>query len=98
VHYLDASAVRSPDGKTVTFFLINRHPDEALTIDVDMAGFAPQSLVQHVTIVHADLNATNTARHPDRVRPVKGRGVSVKDGAVRGKLPPRSWQMLQVAI
>ena len=30
VPYLDVAAVRSPDGKTVAFFMVNRHPDEAL--------------------------------------------------------------------
>ena len=28
----------------------------------------------------------------------KGKGVSVKDGAVRGKLPPRSWHMLRIGV
>ena len=98
VPYLDAAAVRSPDRKMVTFFLVNRHPDEPLTLDIDMAGFAPKALVEHVTIAHPDLKATNTAKHPDRVQPVKGKGVSMKDGAVRGKLAPRSWHMLRVAV
>ena len=98
VPYLDASAVRSRDGKTVTLFLVNRHPDEALTLDVGMAGFAPKSVVEHVAIAHPDLRATNTATHPNRVEPQKGKGISIRDGALRGKLPPRSWQMLRIAV
>ena len=31
VPYLDVAAVQSPDGKTVAFFIVNRHPDEAMT-------------------------------------------------------------------
>jgi alpha-N-arabinofuranosidase len=82
----------------VIFWLVNRHADEALTLDLAMAGFTRKALVEHVSITHPDLQATNTAKHPNRVQPAKGKGVSVKDGAVRGKLPPRSWQMLRIAV
>ncbi len=86
--YLDVAAVRSADGKTVTFFLVNRHPDEAMTLDIDMAGFAPKAIAEHITIAHPDLQATNTAQAPDRVAPAKGKGVSVRDGAVKASFLP----------
>ena len=96
VPYLDVAAVRN--GKTVTFFLVNRHPDDAMTIDIAMAGLPPKALVEHVAIAHPDLQAVNTAKAPDRVIPKPGRGVMVKDGAVKGRLPPRSYHMVRVAI
>jgi alpha-N-arabinofuranosidase len=98
VPYLDASAVLAPDGRSVTFFLVNRHPEEPLSLDVGLAGFAPGAILEHVTIAHPDLKATNTARHPDRVAPARGKGVAVRDGRVRGKLAPRSWHMLRVGV
>jgi len=98
VPYLDASAVLAPDGETVTFFLVNRHPDEAIALDIGMAGFHPNAIAEHVTIAHPDLKATNTAAHPDRVGPSKGKGLSLRGGAVRGKLPPRSWHMVRVHV
>jgi alpha-N-arabinofuranosidase len=98
VPYLDVAAVRSEDRATVTYFIVNRHPDTAISVDFDMAGFSPKSIAEHVTIVHADLRATNTAANPDRVRPSKGRGVAVRDGMLRGKLAPRSWHLIRVAV
>src|SRR5262249_12677039 len=79
VPYLDVGAVRSQDGGTVSFFMVNRHPDEALAVDIDMAGFAPKEIAEHVVIAHPDLKATNTATQPDRVSPRKGEGISVAD-------------------
>jgi alpha-N-arabinofuranosidase len=98
VPYLDVAAVWSEDRATVTYFIVNRHPDTAISVDFDMAGFSPKGVTEHATIVHADLRATNTAAHPDRVRPSKGKGVAVRDGALRGKLAPRSWHMIRVSV
>ncbi|RWA77329.1 MAG: alpha-N-arabinofuranosidase [Mesorhizobium sp.] len=98
VPYLDVAAVRSQDGATVAFFMVNRHPDEALAIDIDMAGFAPKSIAEHVLIAHPDLKATNTAAKPDRVSPRIGDGVSVIDGRVKGNLPPRSYHLVRVSV
>ena len=98
VPYLDAAAVKNDDGKTVTLFLVNRHPDEALSIDIGLAGFAPKAIAEHITIANPDLQATNTARAPDRVGPMRGKGVGVRDGAVKGRLPPRSYHMIRVSI
>jgi alpha-L-arabinofuranosidase len=98
VPYLDAAAVRSPDGGSVTFFLVNRHPDEAMEIGLDMAGFSPSALLEHVVIAHSDLKATNTAANPDNVRPQPGSGVGVEDGTVKGSLPPRSYHVLRVQV
>lgn len=98
VPYLDVAAVWSEDRATVTYFIVNRHPDTAISVYFDMAGFSPKGVTEHATIVHADLRATNTAAHPDRVRPSKGKGVAVRDGALRGKLAPRSWHMIRVSV
>jgi alpha-N-arabinofuranosidase len=98
VPYLDASAVLSTDGKTVAFFLVNRHPDEAMEIDVDLAGFTVSGVAEHVVIAHPDLAATNTAAAPDRVQPQVGKGVSVSDGKVKGSLPARSYHVLRVTV
>jgi alpha-N-arabinofuranosidase len=98
VPYLDVTAVRNTGGKMLTFFLVNRHPDEAMTLDLSMAGFSAKSVEEHVTIAHSDLRATNTAKAPNRVVPTKGKGVGLRDGALKGKLSPRSWNMIRVRI
>jgi len=97
VPYLDVAAVRN-DAHTVTFFMVNRHPDEALAVDIDLAGFTPTGIAEHVTMDDPDLQATNTANAPDRVVPKRGQGVAVRDGALRGDLPPRSYHVLRVSV
>jgi alpha-N-arabinofuranosidase len=97
VPYLDIAAVKNP-GKTITFFAVNRHPDEAMAVDVSLAGFAPKEIVEHLTLAHPDLQAINTAKRPDVVVPKKGKGASVTDNGVRLRLPPRSYHMIRVGI
>lgn len=98
VPYLDAAAVRNPDGRTLTFFLVNRHPKEALDLDIGMAGYKAKAIAEHIVIAHRDLDATNTARAQNRVVPAKGKGLGVRDGAVKGKLPPRSYSVVRVSV
>jgi alpha-L-arabinofuranosidase len=98
VPYLDVAAVKNTGGKTLTFFLVNRHPDEDMTIDVSMAGFKATGVEQHIAITHPDLRATNTAKAPNRVVPAKGKGITLRDGALKGKLPPRSYHVIRVNI
>lgn len=98
VPYLDVSAVLAPDGRMVTFFMVNRHPDEAMEVDIGMAGFAPREIARHITMAHPDLKATNTAADPEQVRPQSGSGVVVQDGAVKGSLTARSYHVIQVNV
>jgi alpha-N-arabinofuranosidase len=97
VPYLDVAAVRN-DPHMVTFFLVNRHPDEAMAVDIDLAGFAPTGVAEHVTMEDADLQAINTAKAPDRVVPKRGKGLGLRDGAVKGRLAPRSYHVLRVSV
>ena len=96
--FLDVAAVKNTDGKTLTFFIINRHPDEDIALDVDLAGFEPSAVTEHITIANSDLRATNTAKAQNRVAPSKGKGISLRDGALKGKLPPRSYHVIRVKI
>ena len=98
VPYLDVAAVRNDDGKTLTFFIVNRHPDETMTLDISLAGFAAKAIGEHIMIAEPDLRATNTAAAPDRVKPKKGRGIVLQDGALKGRLAPRSYHVLRIAI
>jgi alpha-L-arabinofuranosidase len=96
VPYLDIAAVRNTDGRTLTFFAVNRHPDEFLTVDINLSGFAPRDIVDHVTLAHPDLRAVNTAKAQKQVGPKKGKGAVIGDNGLRCKLPPRSYHMIRV--
>jgi alpha-N-arabinofuranosidase len=98
VPYLDIAAVRNTDGKTVTLFIVNRHPKEEMILDVGLSGFDATRVVEHIAMTHPDLRATNTAKQPNRVQPAKGKGIAIRDGAVKGKLPPKSYHVIRVAV
>lgn len=97
VPYLDVAAVRN-DGGAVTFFMVNRHADQAIALDISMAGFAPTTIAQHITMDDPDLQAINTAKSPDRIAPKRGKGFGLQDGAIKGRLPPRSYHVLRVSV
>ncbi|HZP20770.1 MAG TPA: alpha-N-arabinofuranosidase [Bauldia sp.] len=98
VPYLDVAAVRAPDARMLTLFMVNRHPTEALSIDVDLAGFDATEIAQHISIANSDLGATNTAKHQNRVVPTKGQGVGLRDGRVGGQLAGRSYHVIRIRI
>ena len=98
VPYLDVAAVKNSDGKTLTFFVVNRHPDEDMTVDLSLAGFRPKAVVDHMTIAHPDLHAVNTAKKPDRSSRARARARRSCDGGLRCKLPPRSYHVIRVGI
>ena len=62
-----------------------------------MAGFAPKAIAEHITIANPDLKAVNTARKQARGA-AGGKGVSLRDGAVKGKLAARSYHVLRVSV
>jgi alpha-L-arabinofuranosidase len=97
VPYLDVAAVRN-DEHGVTFFMVNRHPDEALVLEIAMAGFVPTAIAEHITMDDPDLQAINTAKAPDRVVPKRGKGLALGDGGIEGRLPPRSYHVLRVSV
>jgi alpha-N-arabinofuranosidase len=69
-----------------------------LTVDIDLAGFTPTGVTEHVTMDDPDLQAINTANAPDRVVPRRGKGLALRDGAVKGRLAPRSYHVLRVGV
>ena len=69
------------------------------SIDIDMAGFAPKAIAEHVVIAHPDLKATNTARSAEHGQAAErqrrfGRATA-RSGA---SLPPRSYHLLRVSV
>jgi alpha-N-arabinofuranosidase len=89
VAYLDASAVLSDDGKSLSVFAVNRSPDQVLVLDRRFAGFEHMKLVGHTVLHHDDIKAVNDEEHPDNVAPVE-----VKVGNELA-LPALSWNVLR---
>ncbi|WP_064685713.1 alpha-N-arabinofuranosidase [Rhizobium bangladeshense] len=98
VPYLDVSAVHSEDGRTLTFFAVNRHPDTALDLDVRLEGFGGTRLIEQVEMTHGDLEAVNTARRPETVVPVQVESAKIEDGRLRAALKPLSYNVIRLSV
>lgn len=98
VPYLDASTVLSDDGQTLTFFVVNRHPQNALDLDARLDGFANARVLEQVEMTHPDLQAVNTARRPETVAPIKVENAKVEDDRLRASLKPQSYSVIRLSV
>ncbi|OCJ07179.1 alpha-N-arabinofuranosidase [Rhizobium sp. AC27/96] len=98
VPYLDVSAVHDEVGKMVTLFAVNRHPDSSLDLDTRLEGFAGARVVEQHEMVHPDLQATNTASHPNAVVPTSTGDAKVEDGRLRATLKPLSYTVIRLSV
>jgi len=98
VPFVDVSGVHDSEAGTVTFFVVNRHQTEPLDMEVSLQGFGAASVLDHQVMVHAMLEAVNTAGDQNNVAPKKGSGALIEDGAVKVNLPPLSYQMIRVKV
>ncbi len=95
VPWLDASAVRSEDGKAVTLFLVNRSPDQTIALGGKLAGLEHLRLVSHTELHHQDLKAINSEKNPDKVAPTEKPVKPGRAGALDTAIGPLSWNVLR---
>ena len=81
--------------RTLTLFALNRHLEEALDITVSARGFGDLTLERAHTLRDDDLQAINTEKDPDRVRPGPLEGIEVRGGEIAATLPKASWSVLR---
>ncbi len=98
VRFVDVAGVHDETEGTLTFFVVNRHEHEAMDLDLALEGFGAGTVIDHQVMVHADLEAVNTAVNPMAVAPKKGTGAAVTGGRLTASLPPLSYQMLRVKL
>ena len=96
VPYLDIAAVRDNEKGFVTFFAINRHPNEAIELCIDLTGFGALAVADHRMVVSADLSATNAKAHPDTVTPQRADGTRLEGERLTALLAPLSYHMLRI--
>ncbi|HSV01370.1 MAG TPA: alpha-L-arabinofuranosidase C-terminal domain-containing protein, partial [Roseiarcus sp.] len=98
VPYLDIAGVYDEAGRALTFFAVNRHPNETLDLELDLQGFGKARLSDHQVMTNANLEAVNTVTAPLAVTPRKGSGAEFKDERLTVGLPPYSYQMMRLAL
>jgi len=98
VSYLDIAGVHDERAGTLTFFAVNRNASEPIAIDLSIEGFGAAKSVEHTVIKHHDLEARNTAKNPDAVKPRKADGAKITAGSVGLSMEPHSYSMIRVKL
>ncbi|RJS93019.1 alpha-N-arabinofuranosidase [Salinisphaera sp. Q1T1-3] len=96
VPLLDITGVHDPQTGAVTLFAINRSPDDALDLDVDLTGFRDAAIVSHQTLAHTDPKAANTATRPNEVAPRNGDGLVCDQGRLKGRLDALTYHCIRL--
>ena len=94
---LEAVATLNNDDESLTVFAVNRGQEGPLPLEGDVRSFAGYEVVEHLILECEDLEATNTAKHPDSVTPHKGGGAAIKDGKLTALLPRLSWNVIRLS-
>ncbi|GIV79028.1 alpha-N-arabinofuranosidase [Litorilinea aerophila] len=97
VPYLEAVATYDEAGEVLTVFAVNRHLEEPLPLVGDARHFAGYRVVEHITLTHPDLKATNTRECPDRVVPQANGNATLQEGRLEALLPAASWNVIRLA-
>ena len=98
VPYIDISGVHDAQSGNITFFVVNRHLTESISLDTKLEGFVGARVVEQVGMTHTDLNAVNTAKNPNNVVPVSGGDAKIEDGRLRATLKPLSYTMIRLSV
>ncbi len=94
---LETVGVLDPEGRALTVFAVNRSP-EPLALHGQGMDLTRFQVIEHVTLGHADLKATNTLEQPDAVVPHVNGDARVRDGALSATLLPYSWNVIRCGL
>ena len=90
-----SSAVLAEDGNSLAVFCVNRNFDQAIDVEINLRGFEFCGFIESRVMKSNDLNATNTAEDPERVRAEGGPAATVREGVWRLNVPPASWSVFR---
>jgi len=96
VSYLKLAAVHDDASGSVTLFMLNRHLDDNLDIEVSLRGFGALAVEFAHQLRDADRKAVNTKDDPDRIRPAPLTGIKIKEGKAEVSLAPASWNVIRL--
>jgi len=97
VPYLEAVATWDEATQSLTLFALNRDLESALPLEGDVRAFPGYRVIEHTTLTHNDLKATNTATNPNNVAPRANGDACCSDGQISATLPPASWNVIRLA-
>ena len=89
VPYLDVTAVRSPDGQTLTLYCVNRSLDQDIKTRIDLGSFKASGTAKVEQITATDRYEENTEVEPMHVVPILS-SLRVGTGSLEVTLPHES--------
>jgi alpha-L-arabinofuranosidase len=95
VPLVDGTVTRDADTGDTAVFVVNRHQQEPVTLEIKVRSLPEVQVHDAVTLTSSDPHAANTEADPTRVTP-QPIDVSLADGVVRVQLPPVSWTCLRL--
>jgi alpha-L-arabinofuranosidase len=90
-----SAAVLAEDENNLALFCVNRNFEQAIDVAINLRGFEFSNFLESRVMHSKDLNATNTADDPERVRAKDGPAATVRDGVWRVTVPPASWSVFR---
>jgi alpha-N-arabinofuranosidase len=76
-------------------YKINRNFDQAIEVEINLHGFEFSDFLESRVMNSKDLNATNTADDPERVRAKDGPAATARDGVWCVTVPSASWSVFR---
>lgn len=67
VPYVDAAGTFDPDTHQLALFFVNRHPKDAIEVELEMGGVQPVPPFTRFEIAGEDVKTANTFEHPNQV-------------------------------
>ena len=90
-----SAAVLAEDEKSLALFCVNRNFDQAIDLEINLRGFEFSDFLESRVMNSKDLNATNTADDPERVRAKDGPAATARDGVWHVNVPSASWSVFR---
>jgi alpha-N-arabinofuranosidase len=97
VPYLEAIGIANDEQEELTVFAVNRDLESPLRLECKLGNFEGYQVIQHITLTHADVRATNTEANPDNVAPKSNGDAKLTGGLLETVLAPLSWNVIRLA-
>ncbi|MBS1369190.1 MAG: alpha-N-arabinofuranosidase [Lentisphaeria bacterium] len=97
IPYLYTAAVHNEERGEIAIFAANRSLAEPMELEAVLQDFGAESVIEHKTLHHKDLNAVNSARE-EAVKPEALSGARLDGDALSALLPAASWNMIRIRL
>ena len=81
---------------TLTLFALNRDLKDDMTVDFITKGFSKLAAGKAHQLHDQDLQALNTAKRPNRIKPLPLPDIKLRKGGLRATLRPASWNVIRL--